>query len=56
MGEDGGFIFPLRPERDREAHRALRWYAHYVESRSPNLARQIRERLDSIEEDQLKST
>jgi hypothetical protein len=49
LGADGEFVFVLRPERDRAAWVALREYAHEVEYRSPNLARQLREHVDRIE-------
>ncbi len=42
------FVFVLRPETDICACNALRIYAATVETRSPNLARQINERLDEI--------
>lgn len=48
LGEDGEFVFVMRPESDEEAHHALLRYAELVEHRSPNLARHIREQLNPI--------
>lgn len=44
----GEFVFVLRPETDAVACVALATYAQAVEWRSPNLAAQIRARLEAI--------
>lgn len=48
IGEDGEFIFVLRPESDLAAWLALRVYAREVRLRSPQLADDIDGQLDRI--------
>jgi len=52
IGEDGEFVFVLRPESDHGAWVALGVYAHQVEARSPQLAAGIRAQLQRIFENQ----
>lgn len=52
IGEDGEFIFVLRPESDYAAWIALGVYAHQVTDRSPQLAADIRDQLDRIYQNQ----
>ena len=52
IGEDGEFIFVLRPESDHEAWVALGVYAHQVEGRAPQLAHDIRTHLERIYQNQ----
>jgi uncharacterized protein YegP (UPF0339 family) len=52
IGQDGEFYFVLRPERDKEGWHALQEYANQVEYRSPNMAKELREKLADIERDQ----
>jgi hypothetical protein len=49
LGEDGEFVFVLRPERDLAAWIALMAYARSVEHRAPNLAEQIETKLIEIQ-------
>lgn len=48
LGADGEFVFVLRPERDRSAWIALHAYANDVMHRAPNLAEEIRAKLEEI--------
>lgn len=41
IGADGEFIFVLRPETDEAAFFAMSEYAHEVEHRAPQLAKDI---------------
>lgn len=52
LGEDGEFVFVLRPERDEAAFEAMWQYAQEVRYRSPNLADQICDKLEKIAEEQ----
>lgn len=52
IGTDGEFFLVLRPERDRAGWEALHAYADAVEYRSPNLAAQLRDRLERIRAEQ----
>lgn len=48
LGQDGEFIFVLRPETDREACEALKRYVHLVAHRAPKLAQTISAQLTRI--------
>lgn len=48
LGQDGEFIFVLRPETDREAFMALKEYVHLVRRRNPQLAFDINNQLGRI--------
>lgn len=52
IGQDGEFVFVLRPETDREAWMALDSYAGHVRQRAPQLATDIRARLADIQKEQ----
>ncbi len=48
VGEDGEFVFVMRPHSDEAAWTALLRYAELVRARAPQLAADIEERLQAI--------
>ncbi len=48
IGEDGEFVFVLRPHSDQAAYEALLQYAYRVASRAPQLAEDIRAQLAQV--------